>query len=181
MAIAESESNQKHMTKFIAIILLSALTLTVHGQTDLSSWEGQWRGKLAIYQSSGLMQELPMGLNIIEQGDHWKWQIIYNEGEKQDFRDYSLMPTDSPNQFTLDEHNGIVLRLSLLDNVFHSVFEMNQMILIVSYSLIGDQITFRTQFSPAEDIITSGGQNDATPEVKARKTTTYQIAYLKKS
>lgn len=166
------------LTLIFSLLLQCGITWA---QTDLSAWEGHWRGTLAIYNEKGLVQETTMGLNILKDGKEWKWQIIYGEGDSQDFRDYSLRPTSNPSQFELDEHNGIVLRLSYLHHSFHSIFEMNNTTLVVSYSLENDEMVFRTQFSPAEEVITSGGNNENTPIVKARKTTTFQIAHLTKS
>lgn len=168
------------MKKIFYALLFFVLTLSIHGQSDLSQWEGEWRGSLDIFNEKGKAQSIPMGLNILKDDESWKWQIIYGEGADQDFRDYRLIPTENPSQFDLDENNGIILRLSLLANTFHSVFEMNGMSLLISYSLEEDQIVFRSLFAPDTDQITSGGQNEQTPEVKARKVTNYQIAQLKR-
>lgn len=168
------------MKRIFNTLFFLVLTLSIHGQTNLSQWEGEWRGSLDIFNEKGKAQTIPMGLNILKDADAWKWQIIYGEGANQDFRDYRLIPTENLRQFDLDENNGIILRLSLLGNTFHSVFEMNGMALLISYSLEEDQIIFRSLFAPDTDQITSGGQNEQSPEVKARKVTNYQIATLKK-
>lgn len=168
------------MKNLFLFMLCSTFAFHTYAQADLSAWEGEWRGTLKIFNEKGIAQTVPMGLNILKDQKEWKWQIIYGEHPNQDFRDYSLIPTENPSQFKLDEHNGIILRLSLLENTFHSVFEMNDMTLLISYSLNEDQIVFRSLFSPETDKISSGGQDDQTPEVKARKVTNYQIAELKK-
>ena len=167
--------------KKLVLILFMLQSSLLFAQTDLGKWEGKWRGELDIYNEKGLVQTIPMGINIIKDGPQWKWQIIYNEGESQNFRDYTLLPTANPSQFELDENNGIILKMSYLHDTFHSVFEMNQTVLLVSYSLKENELVFRSQYSPAANMIESEVQGEETQKIEARETTNYQIAYLKKS
>jgi hypothetical protein len=165
--------------KLVYTMILTVFSLSLSAQ-DLSICEGEWRGKLEIYNEKGFAQALPMGLNIVKEDSTWKWQMMYNEGPQVDFRDYTLLPTENPSQFILDEHNGILLAMSLINNTFFSLFELNGTILMISYSLENEQMVFRTQFSADGNPLNSGAGTEDSPSVIARRVTSSQIGYLEK-
>lgn len=162
-------------------LLLCTLCLTSFGQSQLpKEWMGQWRGTLEIFNAQGRQQTVAMGLNIFAKSDtSWAWQIEYGEGETAQLRDYELISNGDSNHFKLDEKNSIVLYLSLINGGLYSAFEVQTNQLLISYELKDEALIFRTYSFPAsEELVT--GKGEGIPEVKARRTTTVQIARLTK-
>ncbi len=167
--------------KLLSTLAFLLASVFCSAQNITSDWYGEWRGELEIYNVQGFQQKVKMGLNINQKTDStWTWQLIYGEGEKQDFRDYELQKADDPGQYIIDEKNSILLYLSLVDNTFYSMFELNNTRLIISYELKADQIIFKTLSSPNQEPLKSGGTSPQIPEVLTRKVTSAQIAILNK-
>tara|TARA_R110000796_G_scaffold162592_1_gene279425 strand:- start:64856 stop:65368 length:513 start_codon:yes stop_codon:yes gene_type:complete len=162
---------------YTGLIFFSFLSYS-HAQLS-KSWEGEWRGKLEIYNEKGLQQSVEMGLNIISQSDSsWKWQIIYGSGEQEQVRDYLLYKNETdPNQYVLDEQNSIQLYLSQVNQGLYSWFTVMQSELLVSYELIDGEIHFETITTTESQSLTTGGE-DNSPEVKAQKVRNIQKAVL---
>ena len=150
-------------------------------------WEGTWTGTLQIHFPGAAPREVPMRLNIQpEDSQQWSWELIYNPGEQEDRRPYSLIPVDTVRgEWVIDEHNGIVLGGQVLGPVFVSRFEVGGQLLLARYGLEGDQLRFGILAGSMDGQETGGPQPDeppleATPMVTWYGVNVYQVALLRR-
>ncbi len=87
-------------------------------------WLGKWNGELKVYSSQGLVQVVPMALNIAntDSADRIAWEISYGDEP----RHYQIVIRDTAARFfSLDEGNGIDLYSRLLGNTLLTRFAVN--------------------------------------------------------
>ncbi len=158
-------------------------------QTELEFPEnalGYWVGEIGIFQDTGLVQTLPMALDIFEIGESgvWAWHIIYNPGKDQDKRSYLLIEVDKERgHYQIDEDNGIILDAYVLDNKLISSFSVSNSTLQTINTFLEDQMVFEVILCPQEAINTTGNmrvEDNQIPPVDSYKVSTYQRAVLKR-
>ncbi|MDX1653043.1 MAG: hypothetical protein R3277_11155 [Brumimicrobium sp.] len=160
--------------KLILTFIILGLVNVVQAQLA-DSWFGHYKGDLEIINVKGEKTVVAMELKIENRTDSlYAFTIVYGEDSMRQVRDYALIPK-SINQYLLDEKNGIELPMTLFDNRLISVFEVQGNLLQVSYSLVGDNIIFRTTSARKSKV--SGG-TDEIPEVQGYITTVDQSAVL---
>lgn len=144
-------------------------------------WVGEWEGRLEIFNVKGKSMDLYMGLNILPlENDRYTWTIIYGEGEKRQERKYELMPKDTAKgHYLIDEKNSIILDDFLLGNTLYSRFEVMENLLLTSYKLEGEILTFEVISGNLEPINATGGQ-DSIPVVNSYNVFVMQRAELKR-
>ena len=147
---------------------------------------GYWEGEISIFQDTGLVQKVPMALDIFEIGEakEFAWHIIYNPGKEEDRREYLLIEVDKETgHYRIDEDNGIVLDAYLLDNKLISSFSVSNSTLQTINTFFQDDMVFEVIAGPQEAISTTGNmkvEGETIPPVESYRLTTYQRAILKK-
>ncbi len=147
---------------------------------------GYWEGEIFIFQDTGMVQRVPMALDIFEIGESgvWAWHIIYNPGKDEDKRKYLLLEVDKERgMYQIDEDNGIVLDAYLLDKKLISSFSVSNSTLQTVNTFLGDKMVFEVIAGPQEAINTTGNmkvKENEIPPVDSYRVTTYQRATLTK-
>ncbi len=78
------------------------------------------------------------------------WRSTYREnGEERQIKDYRLCRKDD-GRFVLDERNGIVLELSVFDDVIYSAFQYGPRTLVVRHAIEGNSMTEEIFFAHPE-------------------------------
>ncbi len=91
--------------------------------------EGHWRGHCDIFVPGQADPVQSVGMERITEatGDpnEYTWTIIYHNPEVgEDIRNYTVLATETPGRYVIDEHNGIFLPAYLADgNVLVSEFQ----------------------------------------------------------
>ncbi len=147
---------------------------------------GYWEGSLEIFQDTGMVQKVPMALDIFEIGESniLAWHIIYNPGKMEDKRKYLLMEIDKERgHYQIDEDNGIILDAYFLDNKLISSFSVSNSTLQTINTFFENQMVFEVIAGPQESINTTGNmkvEEEVVPPVDSYKISTYQRAVLKR-
>lgn len=147
---------------------------------------GYWEGEIEIFQDTGMVQKVPMALDIFEIGEakEFAWHIIYNPGKDEDRREYLLIEINKETgHYQIDEDNGIVLDAYLLDNKLISSFSVSNSTLQTINTFFEDNMVFEVIAGPQEAISTTGNmkvEGETIPPVESYKLTTYQRAVLKR-
>lgn len=147
---------------------------------------GYWKGEIEIFQGNNLAMTVPMALIIEETSDEsaFRWEIIYNEGEKEDRRPYVLLMHDTiSHHYKIDEDNGIILDCYLLGNKLISTFSVSGSTLTTINTFLDDEMVFEVIMGPQESINTTGNLKigeEEIPPVDSYKVSTYQRAICKR-
>lgn len=147
---------------------------------------GFWTGELEIYTVEGVVQKVPMALDIFEIGesDVWAWHIIYNPGKNEDKRKYLLMEINKETgHYQIDEDNGIILDAYLMGNRLISSFSVSGSTLQTINTFFEDQMVFEVIAGPQKAINTSGNmkvEDKEIPSVDSYQISGYQRAHLKR-
>jgi hypothetical protein len=167
------------MYKFILGILgLFTVLFSTSSFSQLSEdWLGQYKGTLYITNYKSEVSEVDMEILIEAKTDtSYSFVITYLNDTSDQVRNYELIH-DKGNQYVMDEKNGIILPLMLFSNRLVSVFNVEQNMIQVSYTLEKKRLVFRTNSS--QKSIPSGGRN-GTPKVQGYLPYVDQYGSLKK-
>ena len=158
--------------------------VSLFGFSQLSEdWMGHYKGELYAYSLKGDTTQYHMEMDIAPKTDSsCHFTIIYGEDSLRQERKYTLIQK-SPYSLKLDEHNGIILDMTLIHGTLYSVFEVQENLLHVSYTLTDDGIVFELSSSikGKETGGTSTAKGEEIPLVQSYFTSVYQFAHLKKS
>ncbi len=145
---------------------------------------GYWEGNIEIYQDTGMIQSVPMALDIFDIGEKGvlAWHIIYNPGKTEDKRKYLLMEVNKEKgHYQIDEDNGIILDAFLLDNKLISSFTVSGSTLQTINTFFDEKMVFEVIAGPEQAINTTGNikvEENEIPPVDSYKVSTYQRATL---
>jgi len=157
---------------------------------DPNLWIGKYAGIMQITSTTGMNDEVAVTFEFKEvtKDSVWTYRMCYkNEKYGEMIKDYRIIqPADSlPNNFKLDELDGIIIDLTHFNNCFFSLFEVLGTIHTCSMSLEDDMIRFEmfggNLFHPT--IITNSiaeGDDNETYKVTSFKPSYNQKVYLKR-
>jgi len=121
-----------------------------------AEWHGRWSGPLRIIGGKGAAPNTTMRLTIepIDK-DRLTWTIIYGEGDKVPVRRYEFIAGDKgPNHFVIDEKNGSLIDLRLLDGSLRGMFRVkgddgkNATMIFTTYRLSGANLVVEMTVFP---------------------------------
>lgn len=173
---------------FILGVLLF-LAVRVKSQNSNSgfpeAWLGTWTGELHIFSAKGLMQKIPMGLEILKTDTPqvYTWNIIYGPDRASGLRPYRLKPVDpAKGHWVVDEGNNILLDTYLLGNELISAFSVQGGLLYTTSVLREDgKMDYVIYFGNDTPVSETGGgtyQGEEIPKVKSFPVKTLQKAVL---
>ncbi len=179
------------MKKSFFVVLLSFFALHLCGQEDLvfpDDWLGVWRGELVICTAKGVVQQLPMRLELLpsDTADAYRWLLVYEIGEEPDVRPYTLLPLDTASgHWLIDEHNSISLDGWVLGDVFMQYFTVNGSYIVLSLRWLSkDELLWQIVAGSEEAVRESGGEvveGEEIPLVRSLPVSNVQRALLKRS
>ncbi len=107
---------------------------------DLEQWFGDWQGEMVNLRGGTSSKPIPVSMRIQPLADgSIEWRTVYNNDLERGLKDYRVIPNpNDPTRFTLDEQNGILLKLRLIDGVLISPFEVGGHYLVSQYTLKDD-------------------------------------------
>ncbi len=169
--------------------LFALLTFTLStAQDSLSfpnSWAGNWTGELEIYNASGLIQKIFMGLNIqpTDSAGVFTWEVTYGEGEEKQVRPYSLKTIDAQRgHYATDEHNSIILDSYWVAGKLIEVFSVEGSLLITTTQQLDENTLLWEIIVSSDNPVASTGNTEIDgekiPEVKSFPVPALQRALL---
>lgn len=111
----------------------------------LKSYEGIWRGKLEIYHSTSIVQEVPVQLSIIrsDSTNDWIWRTEYFSVQNPIVKDYRMKIHESkPGVFLMDEGDGIQLLHYRFANQLVCFFQTDGISIFSTYEIVADRLIF---------------------------------------
>jgi hypothetical protein len=101
---------------------------------------GEWKGTLELPQQ----QKVAMGLTVAPTAEgQYRFEITYGEGEKAQVRAYILKPVkDRPDEWIIDERNGIELPCRYQHGTLYCPFLAGEMLNDTRYRRDGDALRF---------------------------------------
>lgn len=110
-------------------------------EQPLEAWFGEWEGEMVNLRGGSVASEpIPVEVRIRPLADGTiEWRTVYDRDLVRGLRDYRMVPDpDDPSSFTLDEQNGILLSVRLMEDVLIAPFEVGGQYLLSRYSLESD-------------------------------------------
>jgi hypothetical protein len=169
--------------RFLLIFLFLANLLQSQAQTMLSSdslpfpqsWQGNWSGKLNIYNAKGIAQTIDMSLEIQKIDTStvgaYSWGMMYVSKNK-DWRPYELIPVDaSKGHWKIDEKNSIVMESYLFGQKFLCEFTVEGSRILCTYEKIDDKtMVFEVMAGKDTFVSTTGNTMQGTEKISEVKT-----------
>lgn len=178
------------MRLFFPLLLLFPLSLCAQQKDAFpASWAGHWAGKLEIITPRGVMQQVPMEMEITpsDTTPAWHWRSTFNPGaENEVFKDYLLRPRDPGGGiYLMDELNTIAIEAYLFEGCrLFSWFEVQGSLIQAVYELRPDgSLLFEIVAGSMEPVSVTGDslfQGDSIPSVQTFPLRSIQRAVLQK-
>lgn len=158
------------------VLILSLLSVSFTSAQE--QFVGKYKGPLVISSDKGI-QEVPMEFHLLETEVEGQFDYVLIYDNKP--RNYTLIRKDKEKgEFILDENNGIVLPVTMKNNILYSFFEVQDNILTSRLEFKGDILLFEILFSNKLKKTTSGGNAEAKATVDGYPISVVQKAVLKK-
>lgn len=134
------------MKHLIALALIIFISITTVGQIDSAShfpqdFFGIYKGILHINSENGI-KEIPIEFHMqaTDSIKQFTYTLVYGEGDTRQERKYTLKEKDKDSGiYVVDENNGIVLDIKVVNNCMYTLFEVNG-------SLLTTFITFEKDY-----------------------------------
>lgn len=180
------------MIKRLFFFLLLLLPLSLSAQQEgafPASWAGHWTGGLEIITPQGVMQQIPMEMEISasDTTDAWHWRSTFNPGlENEVVKDYLLRPRDpEAGLYLVDELNTIAIEAYLFEGRrLFSWFEVQGSLIQALYELQPDgSLLFEIVAGSLEPVSVTGDRvfrGDSIPPVQTFPLRSIQRAVLQK-
>lgn len=138
---------------------------------------GIYKGKLTIRSDGKDPVNISMEFHLLQTDttDHYRYRLIYSDQP----RNHTLIVDDvEKGLFRLDENNGIILPVRLIDNVLHSFFEVEGKLLTSRLAFYKSQIEFEILVTDIAGKTRTGEDTDY--KIYGYEISTSQKALLKK-
>ncbi|MEY3142094.1 MAG: hypothetical protein RLY21_587 [Planctomycetota bacterium] len=137
-----------------------------------ADWCGRWTGTLAMLGDSKF-GPVTMTLEIapVTEG-RWSWTITYDGEFGRQVRPYELVAIDAAaGRFAVDEKNGIVIPMRVLDGTLYSTFEVMDSRIEMRETLVGSGadaaiVVEMATVRVGESTVTGGDAGRSIPEVR---------------
>lgn len=110
---------------------------------------GLYKGTLLNTSSKGT-ENIPMELHLLKTPDSMRYDYKIFYGEERSERGYTLVKTENPNIYELDENNGIILPIAHSKNTLFSTYDVAGNLLHTSEVFYEDRMDFMITMSSLE-------------------------------
>lgn len=130
---------------FIVVLSLSAI-MTANAQSVLAEWEGSYEGLMIMGNTTRPNDSVKVTFEFtpLEIDSTWTYRMTYLSDKFGTIvKDYQLTRVgDSKVDFLLDEGDGIIIEMSLMNDCFYSMFEVMDNSYSTSLRKSGNSIQF---------------------------------------
>ncbi|MDG1330771.1 MAG: hypothetical protein P8P74_00460 [Crocinitomicaceae bacterium] len=135
------------MKKITLICILSLWAICpMFAQSILADWEGVYEGEMIIGNTVRPNDSVKVSFELtpLEVDSTWTYRMTYHSDKfGKIVKDYQLTRVgDSKTDFLLDEKDGIIIEMSLMNNCFYSMFEVMDNLYSTSLRKSGDKLHF---------------------------------------
>ncbi len=174
------------MNKYlIACTLVLSSLLSANSQSVLDNWEGTYQGEMIV----GITNRSNDSLNVkfellpIETDSSWTYKMTYDSKRYGIIvKDYEIhRDGNSTTNFLLDEKDGIIIEMSLMNDCFYDMFEVMDQLYAITMRKVGNSIHFDLfTASKKKAMITNSDEDDEgiSYEVKSYKPMQHQTVIL---
>lgn len=100
-------------------------------QTDLDKWVGVYDGVMRVLQADRLVDTVPVTFEMLPiDSTTWSYKMTYRSDVYGEIvKDYLIIKPDTlaGHEYFLDEQDGILISMSLIDDCFYSSFDVGNM------------------------------------------------------
>ena len=169
----------------IGCFLVVSSLASINAQSVLESWEGEYEGQMVVGFTGRANDSVDVRFELkpIEADSSWTYRMTY---DSQKFgvvvKEYEIHRVgNSTVDFLLDEQDGIIIEMSLMNNCFYDMFEVMDNLYATTLRKIGDDIHFDlfTSAKKKATVTTSEEDDDGNIyEVTSYKPSLHQSIYL---
>jgi len=147
------------MRKLLALFCL--ISFTGLSQDFPKDWLGSYKGEMLIANLGRPTDTIPVEFNMVtlEEDSVWSYKMtFYSERFGTIVKDYKIAATSKNNHqnYLLDENNGIVMEITLMDGTFYGMYEVMDMIFITTMRYTEGNIYYDLFAAPkANPMVTS--------------------------
>lgn len=134
---------------------------------------GIYKGDLEITSSNGT-EIIPMEFHLLRTADSFKYDYKIFYGEEKSERAYTLIETNNPNIYELDENNGIILPIAYSNHTLFSTYEVAGNLLNNSEVFYEDRMEFMITMSTLKN-------KEETGESAGYKVSSYPISVMQQA
>lgn len=149
---------------------------TVNVEKDLvfpADFLGVYKGNLQITSSNGT-EHIPMEFHLLQTDESFKYDYKIFYGEERSERAYTLIQTENPNIYELDENNGITLPIAYSSQTLFSTYEVAGNLLNNSEVFYKDRMEFMITMSTLTN-------KEETGESAGYKVSSYPISVMQQA
>ena len=137
------------MNKIALFVFYFAFYFDVCGQHNFPTpWLGSYEGIMQIENLSGVVDSVYTRLDFLakEEKNHWTYRFTFkSEKWGEIINDYEMYWHDSlqsPNNFILDEHNGLFLNEQFVNKRFYGHYEVEDIHYTTLLQRLGEKLYF---------------------------------------
>lgn len=176
------------MKKFLIVCFLGLTCFfSVNAQSVLESWEGTYEGEMIVGFTNRPNDTLQVKFELlpIQADSSWTYRMTY------DSKRYGIIVKDyeihrdgtSSTNFLLDEKDGIVIEMSLMNDCFYDMFEVMDQLYAITMRKVDDDIHFELFTARKKKAMITHSEEDeegVSYEVTSYKPTQHQSVLLKR-
>lgn len=168
--------------------MLSVIT-SLNAQSVLEKWEGVYAGQMVIGFTERPNDSVDVKFELLpidsDSISVWSYVMTYNSKNYGEIiKDYKIQRAgDSETDFILDEKDGILIGMSLMNDCFYDMFEVMDQLYATTLRKVDDGIEFDLfTASKKMKMVTNSEEDDAgdSYEVTSYKATQHQTVMLKR-
>lgn len=169
----------------VLVALLAVVSVGfLHAQTFPDDWIGTYRGDMIL---GSLVRpndtvSVEFDLQPIEADSSWSYKMTYNSKRFGVIvKDYKIVAkrVGEKKQFFLDENNGIVMELSLMNGTFYGMYEVMDQMYISTMRKTDEGVYFDLFGASMENpTVTSSGEGDEKVDATSFRTNFHQTVLL---
>lgn len=153
------------MMKLFSLLIFTLVSIvSVNAQSILAEWEGTYKGEMIIGNTVGQNDtaQVTFELTPLEVDSTWTYRMTYeNEKYGTIVKDYQLTRVgESTVDFLLDEQDGIIIEMSLMNDCFYSMFEVLGGFYSTSLRKSGESLQFDLFSSKKDDGTVTKNEDD---------------------
>lgn len=181
-------SKRISMKQVLFVILLLSLSPSSSAQSPLQEWEGVYEGQMIIGFTDRPNDTLSVNFKLLPIVTDSSWTYVMTFNSKRFgmiVKDYEMhRDGNSLTNFLLDEKDGIIIEMSLMNDCFYDMFEVMDQIYSSTLRKSGNDLQMDLYTAAKKKALISLSEADEegnTYEVSSYKPTQHQTVVLKRA
>jgi hypothetical protein len=164
--------------------LFCLISLSSLAQDFPQDWLGSYKGDMLIANMGRPTDTIPVefDMQILEEDSIWTYTMtFYSEKYGTIVKDYKIVAKSKANkqEYFLDENNGIVMEMTLMDGTFYGMYEVMDMLYISTIRSTEGSIYYDLFAAPMSSPTITATEGEESIEATSYGTTLHQTALFK--